>query len=93
MAVSINFVVFIAYWYWIFPSINDQYKSSTMDETYGDNWLTITYYYYRSIVIHTLPFLMSVCTIFFSDIIFLESDWYVVVIISALYLIVNFGMS
>jgi hypothetical protein len=35
---------------------------------------------------------MSVCTIFFSDIIFLESDWYLVFVISALYLLINFGM-
>ena len=90
---SINFVVFVAYWYWIFPSNYESYKQSTLDDTYGDNWATVSYYYYRSIIIHTIPFLMCSCTIFIADIIFMESDWWVVIVIGAIYLIVNFGLS
>lgn len=92
VAVCINFIVFIAYWFWVFPTAYEQYKLSTLDETYGENWYSVSYYYYRSIVMHSLPFMMTICTIFFSDIIFLESDWYIVFVITALYLIINFAL-
>ena len=63
-----------------------------MDEAFGDNALTLTYFYYRSIIKHTLPFLMSVSSIFGSDIIFLESDWWLVVVLAISYTATNYSI-
>ena len=63
-----------------------------MDEAFGDNEVTLAYFYYRSVIKHTLPFIMSLSSVFGSDIIFLESDWWLVIMLSISYTAVNYSV-
>ena len=60
------------------------------DEAFGDNVASLSYFYYRSIVKNTMPLVMSILLIFGSDIIFLESDWWLSICAALTYTLMNY---
>lgn len=65
------------------------YQQGSINETYGDNWLSSTFYNIRSIFHHTLPYLCSMSVVFLTDVVFLETDWYLIMICGLLYTLMN----
>ena len=65
------------------------YKQSNMDELYGDNWFSTTLFYMRNMFQHTVPFLVTFSCIFMSDVVFLETDWYLIFCMTMWYTFTN----
>jgi len=82
----------MAFWIFIFPSTQQMYKEGATDEAFGDNTVSLTYFYYRSIIKNTLPLLMSITMIFGSDVIILESDWWLSVLMAITYTFTNYAV-
>lgn len=93
IANSLNFVTFAGYWIYVFPRTYDLYKASSVDETYGDNVWSLSYFYLRGMLQHTLPLLISLGQTFTTDVIVLETDWLLVVLTSVLYVATNWAVS
>jgi len=55
----------------------------------GAEW----YYYIRDPIVNTVPLLLSVTSLFIADVIIVESDWWIHVVTSTLYLGVNYLVS
>ena len=55
----------------------------------GDVFVNEVIWYYRSIVIHTLPFVVMACSVLLTDVTFLESDWWLVLLTGLLYTLTN----
>ena len=51
------------------------------------------YYYARNVYIHNMPFIITTVSIFSADIIFLESDWWLLFEIAVLYIFTNYSMA
>jgi len=51
------------------------------------------YFIIRNYVVHFIPLAFTTANLFMSDIIFLESDWYLMPIVSCTYLLLNFAIS
>ena len=47
----------------------------------------------RNIIQHSVPYLLTVFTVFTSDLMFLESDWWIILLTGVFYIIVNYSIS
>ena len=91
LSVAINFIVIAAYWAFIFSETETQFRAGSSDQAFGDNGWSLGYWYYRSIVIHTVPYFMTLICVFSSDVIFMETDWWLLVLIGILYTLFNYA--
>jgi hypothetical protein len=93
IAVAITFTTASAYWNFIFPEQNEHYKAATAKYILGDNYFTDFYWYYRSIVLHSLPFFLMMICVFMTDIIFLETDWWLISLTAFFYTMFNYAVT
>ena len=49
------------------------------------------YFFVRNIIVHTFPFVASVVTTFMSDVVYLESDWWLNFDLGVAYVFVNYA--
>ena len=77
----------------MFPRTFELYKASSIDETYGDSVWSLSYFYLRGVLQHSLPFLISLGQTFATDVIVLETDWHLLVTVSVLYVATNWAVS
>ena len=54
------------------------------------NWYTEAFFYYKAVLVNTLPFLLLCWNVFLSDVIFLESDWWIICLTAFLYMMTNY---
>ena len=47
----------------------------------------------RNVVIHTVPLLISLTNVFLTDVVFLETDYLLIIEVTILYVFINFVMS
>ena len=92
VAMALNFVIFIAYWVYIIPQTQTILVTGQYDEAFGTNDFTTVYFYIRSILTHTTPYLALWFMTFTADIIYLESDWYLVLLYGIVYTFINFSV-
>jgi len=89
---AINFVNLIGFFFFLLPNSTNAYDKSNLEEAIGTSWLVQVYFIFRNYIIHLIPFLCTTANLFMSDIIFLESDWYLMPIVSTTYLLCNFAI-
>jgi hypothetical protein len=97
-SLGINFITILVFWAYILPNTGQDYYKSSLDEAFGieSSYLTLivqSYFMVRNIVVHTLPFIMSMVSVFMADVVFLESDWWIIFDTAALYLFTNYAVT
>lgn len=90
---AINFVTFIGYYVYVFPQTWKMWQQSVVDQTYGEGDLSQGFYYVQDIILHTVPFMMSFASIFVTETIFLETDWFLICNTTIVYLLVNWAVT
>lgn len=93
IAMGINFVVCAGYWIFFFPQVEAQYSNSSFKDGMGENTVNEVLWYYRSIIIHTLPFFVCVLALMLTDVTILESDWWLVLLTALAYTLTNLCVS
>jgi hypothetical protein len=84
----------------MFPNTGVEYYKSSLDEAFGqdDQAASFTlfiqvYFFVRNILVHNLPLVISVVTTIMSDVVFLESDWWINFELGAAYVFVNYAVA
>lgn len=93
IASAINFVNLIGFWFFVFPNSASAYDTAQLDEAFNSSWLVQVYFFLRNYIVHTLPFLVTTMNIFLADVVFLETDWYLMPTTAMFYLLVSFSVS
>lgn len=92
IGLAMNTVMALGYFIYVFPKQYFQYKASVADDAFGDNAVTVTLFYAKTFFLHSCPFFVMLTSIFISEIIFMETDWWLIVMISFVYTVVNYGV-
>ena len=72
ISAAMNAVIFLGYWFFIFPTHDKMYDNSQLQQAFGNNDIVKYYFQLRSIIIHSCPFFVSVCNVLQADVIFME---------------------
>jgi hypothetical protein len=91
-SLSLNFITLLAFYVFIIPNTGVDFYKSSLDEAFGSNIYSNSYFFVRNILVHTVPFVSTIFSIFMADIVFLESDWWLNVDIAVGYLFVNYAV-
>jgi hypothetical protein len=92
IASAINFVNLIGFWFFVFPNSASAYDTSQLNEALGNSWVVQAYFFMRNYIVHTIPFCVTFCNIFSSDIVFMETDWYLMPTTAMFYMLVSFSV-
>ena len=76
----------------MFSETEAEFEASSSDQAFGDVTISLGYWYYRSIVVHTVPYVVVIISVFSSDIIFMETDWWLVCLLAILYTLLNYAV-
>ena len=93
IASALNFVNLIGFWFFVFPNSASAYDTAQLNEALGSTWAAQAYFFLRNYVVHTVPFLVTSANIFLADVVFMETDWYLMPTTAMFYLLVSFSVS
>ena len=92
-AIGVNVICLYNFWFWIYPNLDDEFSTSTLGEGFTESFESTSYYKLRSVIVNTLPFYVCLLSVFLSDVIIMETDWYVHMMTTFTYMLVNFAIS
>ena len=87
---AVNLLNLCGWWTYVFPNSATAYDTGALTEAFGAGWWIEVYFVVRNYIVHTIPFVFTVLNILSADIIFLESNWWLMPTTAALYFICNF---
>ena len=63
VASALNAVILFGFWFYYFPNSSAVYDSSQLQEAFGNNTYVQVYFWSRNIVIHTVPFIITIINV------------------------------
>lgn len=91
IAHAINISVAFGFFFFIFP--NTGYANSPISTAFQDQSSTYNYWQFRMFTMHLLPVLLTTFQIFMSDIVFMETDWWLPIVVALIYILVNWTLT
>jgi hypothetical protein len=93
LANGVNFVLAFAYLLFVLPNHSDEFNTTTLGEVYGNSNTVRAYFFFRTVVFNVSPLVMTMAIIYLSDVVFMESKWWLIVEWGIAYIIVNYTVS
>ena len=87
---GLNIIICVAYYTYIWPNQGKDYDASSLEEAFGKNILTDSYFLVRNLVVHTVPLLFTLISVFITDVVFLETDYLLIILTTIIYVFTNF---
>ena len=90
LAVALNAVIFWGFAGFILPNTEEAFRESSFDEAFGSSQAAQTWWWVRSVLKHLLPYIACLASCVITDVIFLETDWWLIPLTGLAYTFVNF---